>query len=80
MNSVPKIPRLRLEPDTYQKLCRRVLERDGWRCQACGAMTNLDVHHIQFRSHLGRHSEDNLITVCAQCHKLIHTALKQVRL
>jgi hypothetical protein len=25
-----------------------VLERDGWRCQACGAITNLEVHHAQF--------------------------------
>jgi len=68
----PKQPRLRLDPDAYQELCWQVLERDGWRCQGCGAMQQLQVHHKQFRSHSGDDSEDNLITVCDHCHKLVH--------
>jgi hypothetical protein len=27
--------------------------RDSWRCQSCGTMSNLEVHHKQFRSHSG---------------------------
>jgi 5-methylcytosine-specific restriction endonuclease McrA len=64
--------RLRLDADAYQQLCRRVLERDGWRCQSCGSMQQLQIHHKQFRSHSGDDSEENLITLCDQCHKLIH--------
>lgn len=67
-----KIPRVRLDADAYQQLRLQVLERDGWRCQTCGAMTNLEVHHAQFRSHQGQDSKDNLITLCVQCHKLSH--------
>jgi 5-methylcytosine-specific restriction endonuclease McrA len=73
MTSVPKIPRARLDGDAYQQLRLHVLERDGWHCQSCGAMTNLQIHHARFRSHQGSDSEDNLITLCADCHKLIHT-------
>ena len=69
----PKQPRLRLDTDAYQQLCRQVLERDGWRCQRCGAMSNLEVHHQEFRSHSGDDSEHNLITLCDPCHKLTHT-------
>jgi 5-methylcytosine-specific restriction endonuclease McrA len=69
---LPKSPRLKLEPKDYSALHRQVLERDNWRCQACGSMRNLEVHHIQFRSHSGSDLEQNLLTLCASCHKLSH--------
>jgi len=47
-----------------QALHREILERDGWRCQACGSMRGLEVQHIQRRSQLGGDSEGNPIT-CA---------------
>lgn len=52
-----------------------VLERDGWRCQACGSMQKLEVHHLQFRSRLGADDEMNLITLCGDCHRCSLTAL-----
>jgi 5-methylcytosine-specific restriction endonuclease McrA len=51
-----------------------VLRRDSWRCQVCGSMTNLEVHHKQFRSHSGEDQEDNLITLCFNCHSSLHRA------
>jgi hypothetical protein len=39
----PKQPRLRLDPELYEQLCREVLQRDGWRCQSCGSLKNLQV-------------------------------------
>jgi len=47
--SISKRPRLRLDAASYKKLHRRILERDGWRCQCCGARNSLQVHHIQSR-------------------------------
>jgi hypothetical protein len=35
---------IRLEEGEYQQLREQVLRRDGWRCQFCGSMTNLEVH------------------------------------
>ena len=72
MTDLAKSPRVRLDADAYQQLRLQVLERDGWHCQVCGSTMNLEVHHVQFRSHEGNDSEDNLITLCVQCHKLIH--------
>jgi 5-methylcytosine-specific restriction endonuclease McrA len=70
-----KQPRLRLAFESYQRLCEKVLARDGWRCQRCGRSLNLQVHHIQFRSHLGDDAEENLITLCADCHERIHRTI-----
>ena len=73
MKQIPaKSPRLRLDADAYRELHRRILERDGWRCQVCGSMQNLQVHHLRFRSQSGGDEEQNLITMCAECHELEH--------
>ena len=68
----PKRPRVRLERDCYVRLCRQVLERDNWRCQNCGIASELQIHHIQFRSVLGDDSDGNLVTLCATCHRNLH--------
>jgi len=68
----PKKPRLRLSSELYKDVRQRVLRRDGWRCQSCGTMSNLEVHHQAFRSRSGDDSEENLITLCAGCHAGIH--------
>jgi 5-methylcytosine-specific restriction endonuclease McrA len=67
-----KRPPLRLDPQLYERLRNQVLRRDGWRCQVCGATSNLEVHHKEFRSHSGHDSEENLITLCATCHTSVH--------
>jgi ATP-dependent DNA helicase RecQ len=67
-----KRARLRLDFGQYSTLRNQVLRRDGWRCQSCGTMSNLEVHHKEFRSHAGNDSEENLITLCAECHAGIH--------
>ena len=67
-----KSPRHRLDSKSYSALHRRVLERDGWRCQFCGSMQHLQVHHLRLRSQSGSDVEQNLITLCAHCHERIH--------
>ena len=73
MNQIPpRNPRLRLAPNLYEHLRQQVLRRDGWRCQSCGTMLNLEVHHKELRSRSGDDSEQNLITLCVACHSLAH--------
>jgi len=74
MNAIRlKSPRLRLDSTSYRELHRQVLERDCWRCQFCGNMQNLQVHHLKFRSQAGGDEEQNLITLCADCHARMHS-------
>jgi 5-methylcytosine-specific restriction endonuclease McrA len=73
MNRItPKQPRLRLDSELYDQLRNEVLRRDGWRCQFCGSMRSLEVHHKDFRSHSGEDSQENLITLCNTCHAAVH--------
>jgi 5-methylcytosine-specific restriction endonuclease McrA len=65
-------PRLRLDAGAYRNLCSDVLERDGWRCQKCGTSECLQMHHIRSRSALGDDAAENLITLCADCHRQSH--------
>ena len=67
-----KVAPIRLGPSEYQDLRERVLRRDSWRCQFCGSMKNLEVHHQLFRSHSGEDIIDNLITACNDCHSSMH--------
>ena len=67
-----KAPPLRLDPLSYESLRQQILRRDGWRCQTCGSMSNLEVHNMEFRSHSGADAEENLITLCVECHRRAH--------
>ena len=56
-----------------------VLNRDNYICQVCGKKhTLLEVHHIIWRSRGGSDDEDNLITLCHDCHSKIHEGLLTV--
>jgi hypothetical protein len=68
----PKATSLRLDPLSYESLRQQILRRDSWRCQSCGTMSNLEVHHREFRSHSGVDSEENVITLCTACHARVH--------
>jgi len=35
-------------------------------------MSNLEIHHQEFRSQSGDDSEQNLITLCSACHATLH--------
>ena len=65
---------------SYGKTWREVLERDRYRCQypACGARSQLHVHHIEFRSRSGKkgraksNSPSNLCCLCVFHHRGVH--------
>ena len=50
----PKATPVRLDPLSYERLRQQILRRDGWRCQSCGTMSNLEVHHSRVPQPIGR--------------------------
>lgn len=75
------------EPNDYgpdwDDIRQKVVNRDGERCQVCGATgahQPLHVHHIQpFRSFTSREAANqlqNLITLCPTCHRLAETRVR----
>ena len=58
----------------YSSRREAVLHRDNYTCQCCGKKNcRLEVHHIEFKSNGGTDDEENLITLCEDCHKGVHT-------
>jgi 5-methylcytosine-specific restriction endonuclease McrA len=70
-----KKPRIQLAIIPYARLRKKVLMRDDWRCQVCGCLKNLDVHHLRRRSAMGEDLETNLITLCRDCHQILHNSI-----
>ena len=58
----------------YSSRREAILHRDNYTCQCCGKKNcRLEVHHIKFRSNGGTDDEENLITLCKECHDRVHT-------
>jgi len=60
----------------YSSRRSAILHRDNYTCQCCGKKNcRLEVHHIKFRSNGGTDDEENLITLCEDCHKGVHAGI-----
>lgn len=53
-------------------LAKAVYIRDSWKCRHCNDRNALHPHHLIYKSHGGKDDLDNLITLCAQCHRAHH--------
>lgn len=63
-----------LKTDHWQEIRRDALARALWRCQMCGKHSDdgsLHVHHRSYRSR-GFESPEDVVVVCAGCHKNFH--------
>ena len=57
----------------YSSRREAILHRDNYTCQCCGKRNcRLEVHHIKFKSNGGTDDEENLITLCKDCHEGVH--------
>lgn len=59
-----------LEIDPWLKIRKRILARDEDKCTVCGAVSNLEIHHIVSVRNGGTPYDSNLTTLCASCHVL----------
>ena len=73
------------EPERVRKTItprvrRQVYARDHHRCSVpgCRSARSLDVHHLHFQSHGGRHDIQNLTTLCSAHHALLHEGTLRV--
>ena len=58
----------------WQKLRKLRLVKDNFQCFKCKTAINVEVHHIHYPAVWGTESVDNdLITLCAECHAEIHS-------
>ncbi len=73
MRQVSEQYRAYLNSPQWTEIRERIKDRDGGACRLCGSREKLEIHHIRgkHRFHEQNHPED-LITLCAICHRTIH--------
>ena len=61
----------RLHAARWRKIRITVLNRDGWRCRACGLSARLEVDHVvplQWEPGQDPYALDGLQALCKSCH------------
>lgn len=58
-----------------KKTYEQVVEEQPY-CQICGRTHDLHIHHIIYRSQLGNNDIRNLIRLCSDCHRRVHSNKK----
>ncbi|CAN5441453.1 hypothetical protein BH10CHL1_BH10CHL1_17950 [soil metagenome] len=53
-------------------LREKALERAGHKCQQCGSMWLLEVHHKKHVVNGGKDKLSNLVVLCQDCHDKVH--------
>lgn len=72
-----------LKTDKWKGIAHKRMTIDNFTCQMCGTNGTpanvLQVHHMSYR-YLGNEENriyEDLVTVCGQCHKLIHRLMSR---
>ncbi|MEI6557841.1 MAG: hypothetical protein WCO00_05485 [Rhodospirillaceae bacterium] len=60
-----------LRTETWKRLRRAAVERDGRRCRLCNASGALQVHHRYYPEVFGTETIDALTTLCGACHEAV---------
>lgn len=55
-----------------KEVYKEIVENEPY-CQMCGSTSYLHIHHIYYRSQLGKTTPKNLIRLCDRCHRLVHS-------
>jgi len=65
-----------------EELYNYIITRDDSLCQMCGKIGS-DLHHIDYKSSMGKNKANNLILLCKDCHtgnNGVHGVNKNVKL
>lgn len=57
--------------DVWAKMRRAKLRKNPV-CEICGSAINVLVHHVRYPAIWGEEKEEDLMTVCDNCHQQIH--------
>jgi hypothetical protein len=60
-------------PDDWDSITTAIKKRDNYQCRSCGADNRqLHIHHIVPLGAGGSNAKSNLITLCEDCHGIVH--------
>lgn len=62
-----------------QSVKKKVYERDNGRCIICGRSGAPNAHYIS-RAHSGLGIEENIVTLCHECHRAYDQSIQRISL
>ena len=68
------------QDERWKERARQIRELDGNKCALCGATGLLHVHHLSYPPapfHLWDSRDDELVTLCPDCHRKVHESPKR---
>jgi len=71
----------KLKDPRWQRKRLEILERDKWRCRACGERNQImHVHHLSYSKSYSPWDCDNseLVTLCSECHYIYHNFYSRI--
>lgn len=70
-----------LHTQQWHDMRKRVLERDGYICQACLKNKATQAHHLSYDIYnmIGRSAAFELVAICYQCHRTIHPHMAEAQ-
>jgi len=72
MSETKKTYRQKLQDPRWQKKRLETLERHDWSCLACGCNDRaLHVHHIAYADNPWESPDEDLMTLCEECHSAL---------
>jgi 5-methylcytosine-specific restriction endonuclease McrA len=60
------------QTSSWRKLSQLVKQRDGGECALCASTHRVQAHHRIHRTDGGTDTLDNLVSLCASCHRTVH--------
>lgn len=75
-----KIPKVILSKQEYYWQALEIFESQEWRCDKCGRIKPLQLHHKTKRSHGRDDSKENLCGLCSDCHRKADEYYDKVRI
>lgn len=66
-----------LNSDVWKKIRKKVLKRNCYKCQACGSVNNLNVHHTRYGYKVLQSGKGGgLYVLCNRHHKKVHQLVR----
>ena len=71
------------QDERWKERAKQIRALDGHRCAICGDKGILHVHHLSYPPapfHLWDSRDDELVTLCPECHKKVHESTSRIGL
>ena len=71
------------QDERWKERARQIRNLDGNKCAMCGKKGILHVHHLSYPPapfHIWDCRDDELVTLCPECHKKVHASITRVHL